>query len=91
MSLRNYIEKQLNRLGIEVKSEILELLCDYIKELVKWGRVHNLSGSDSAEELVDRLVLDSALALFHIEFICKFSGLLRPQSSTLAQATVLLG
>ena len=56
----------------------MEQLCHYIKELVKWGRVHNLSGSDSAEELVDRLVLDSALALFHIEFICKFSRLIAP-------------
>ena len=51
----------------------------YIKELVKWGRVHNLSGSDSTEELVDRLVLDSALVLFHIDFICKISGLMSPQ------------
>ena len=75
MSLRNYIEEQLNTLGIEVKSESLEQLCDYIKELVKWGKVHNLSGSDSPEELVDRLVLDSALVLFHIDFICKFSKL----------------
>ena len=78
MSLRNYIEEQLNRLGIEVNSETLEQLCDYIKELVKWGRVHNLSGSDSPEELVDRLVLDSALVLFHIDFICKFSRLNEP-------------
>ena len=78
MSLRNYIEEQLNKLGIEVNSETLEQLCDYIKELVKWGRVHNLSGSDSTEELVDRLVLDSALVLFHIDFICKFSRLNEP-------------
>ena len=78
MSLRNYIEEQLNRLGIEVNSEAIERLCDYIKELVKWGRVHNLSGSDSPEELVDRLVLDSAMALFHIDFICKFSRLNEP-------------
>ena len=78
MVLRNYIEEQLNRLGIEVNSEAIERLCDYIKELVKWGRVHNLSGSDSPEELVDRLVLDSAMALFHIDFICKFSRLNEP-------------
>ena len=78
MSLRNYIEEQLHKLGIEVNSETLEQLCDYIKELVKWGRVHNLSGSDSAEELVDRLVLDSALVLFHIDFICKLSKLNKP-------------
>ena len=75
MSIRKYIEEQLNRLGIEVNSETLDRLCDYIKELVKWGRVHNLSGSDSPEELVDRLVLDSALVLFHINFICNFSRL----------------
>ena len=75
MSLRNYIDEQLNRLRIEVNAETLEQLCDYIKELVKWGRVHNLSGSDSPEELVDRLLLDSALALFHIDFIGKFSSL----------------
>ena len=78
MSLRNYIEKQINKLGIEVNSETLEQLCDYIKELVKWGRVHNLSGSDLSEELVDRLVIDSALVLFHIDFICKFSRLDEP-------------
>ena len=78
MSLRNYIEDQLNRLGIEVNSEILEKLCDYIKELVKWSRVHNLSGSDSPQELVDRLVLDSALVLFHIDFICMISKLNKP-------------
>lgn len=78
MSLRNYIEKQINKLGIEVNSETLEQLCDYIKELVKWGRVHNLSGSDLSEELVDRLVIDSALVLFHIDFICKFSRLGEP-------------
>ena len=43
------------------------------------GRVHNLSGSDSSEELVDRLVLDSALVLFHIDFICNFPSLMSPQ------------
>ena len=79
MSLRKYIEEQLNRLGIEESSETLEQLCDYINELVKWGRVHNLSGSDSTEELVDRLVLDSALVLFHIDFICKFSRFNEPR------------
>ena len=78
MSLCNYIEEQLHKLGVEVNSEALEQLCDYIKDLVKWGRVHNLSGSDSAEELVDRLVLDSALVLFHIDFICKLSKLDKP-------------
>ena len=78
MSLRNYIEKQINKLGIEVNSETLEQLCDYIKELVKWGRVHNLSGSDLSEELVDRLVIDSALVLFHIDFICNISKLNEP-------------
>ena len=78
MSLGNYIEEKLNRLGIEVNSETLEQLFDYIEELVKWGRVHNLSGSDSPEELVDRLVLDSALVLSHIDFICKFSKLHEP-------------
>ncbi len=79
MSLRKYIDEQLNRLGIEVNSEALGQLCDYIKELVKWGRVHNLSGSDSPEELVNRLVLDSALVLFHIDFICKFSRFNEPR------------
>ena len=74
MSLRNYIEEQVHKLEIEVNSETLEQLCDYIKDVVKWGRVHNLSGSDSAEELVDRLVLDSALVLLHIDFICKLSS-----------------
>ena len=78
MSLRNYIEEQVHKLGIEVNSETLEQLCNYIKDLVKWGTVHNLSGSDSAEELVDRLVLDSALVLFHIDFICKLSKLNKP-------------
>ena len=78
MSLCSYIEEKLNRLGVEVNSETLEQLSDYIKELAKWGRVHNLSGSDSPEELVDRLVLDSALVLFHIDFICKFSRLNKP-------------
>ena len=78
MSLLNYIEEQLNRLEIEVNSEISEQLSDYIRELVKWGRVHNLSGSDSPEELVNRLVLDSALVLFHIDFICEFSKLNEP-------------
>ena len=78
MSLRNYTEEQLNRLGIEVNSETIEQLCDYIKEVVKWGRVHNLSGSDSPRQLVDRLVLDSALVLFHIDFICKFARLDEP-------------
>ena len=78
MSLRNYIEEQINKLGIEVNSETLKQLCDYIKELVKWGRVHNLSGSDSSEELVDRLVIDSALVLFHIDFICNISKLNEP-------------
>ena len=78
MSLGNYIEERLNRLGIELNSETLKQLCDYINELVKWGRVHNLSGSDSPEELVDRLVLDSALVLFHIDFICKFARLDAP-------------
>ena len=75
MSLHYYIEERLNKLEIEVNSETLEQLCDYIKELLKWGRVHNLSGSDSPEELVDRLVLDSALVLFHIDFICEISRL----------------
>ena len=78
MSIRNYIEEQLNRLEIEVNSETLDQLRGYIEELVKWGKVHNLSGSDSPEELVDRLVLDSALVLFHINFICKFSKLNDP-------------
>ena len=78
MSIRNYIEEQLNRLEIEVNSETLDQLRGYIEELVKWGKVHNLSGSDSPEELVDRLVLDSALVLFHIDFICKFSKLNDP-------------
>ena len=78
MSLRNYIKEQLNRLEVDANSETLKQLCDYIKELVKWGRVHNLSGSDSPEELVDRLVLDSALVLFHIDFICKSSNLNEP-------------
>ena len=75
MSIRNYIGEQLSRLGVEVNSQSLEQLGDYIKEVVKWGRVHNLSGSDSPKELVDRLVLDSALVLFHIDFIGKFSRL----------------
>ena len=78
MSLCNYIEEQLHKLGIEVNSETLEQLCDYIKDLVKWGRVHNLSGADSAEELVDRLVLDIASVLFQIDFICKLSRLIAP-------------
>ena len=78
MSIRNYIEEQLNRLEIEVNSDTLDQLRGYIEELVKWGKVHNLSGSDSPEELVDRLVLDSALVLFHIDFICKFSRLNEP-------------
>ena len=78
MSLRNYIEKQVHKLGIEVNSETLEQLCYYIKDLVKWGRIHNLSGSDSTEELVDRLVLDSALVLSHIDFVCKISELNKP-------------
>ena len=78
MSLGKYIEEKLNRLGIEVNSETIEQLCCYINELVKWGRVHNLSGSDSAEELVDCLVLDSALVLFHIAFICKIARLNEP-------------
>ncbi len=78
MSLGNYIDEKLHGLGIEVNSETLEQLCDYINELVKWGRVYNLSGSDSTEKLVDRLVLDSALVLFHIDFICKISRLNEP-------------
>ena len=78
MSLRNYIKEQLNRLEIEFNSETLEQLCDYIKELVKWGRVHNLSGSYSPEELVDRLILDSALVLFHLDVIFKFYRLNEP-------------
>ena len=78
MSLRNYIEEQVHKLGIEVNSETLEQLCDYIKDLVKWGTVHNLSGSDLSEELVDRLGIDSALVLFHIDFICKLSKLNKP-------------
>ena len=78
MSLGNYIEEKLNGLGIEVNSETLEQLSDYINELVKWGKVYNLSGSDSTEELVDCLVLDSALVLFHIDFICKISMLDEP-------------
>ena len=78
MSLRSYISTQINKLGIEINSEKLEQLTHYINELGKWNKVHNLSGSVSFEELVNRLVLDSAMVLFHVNFICKVSKLNNP-------------
>ena len=78
MSRSDYIEEQLDKLGVETNPDRLGQLCFYVDELVKWSKVYNLSGSDSFEKLVDRLVLDSALASFHLDFVCKASSFSKP-------------
>ena len=75
MTLFDYIEKQLEKLHISVDSNQLKLFDNYVSEVAKWNKIHNLTGIKTKERLVDLLVLDSVLVTYHIDFLYKHLNL----------------
>lgn len=60
---RRRLEKGLSEMKIELPAEAVGQLIDFLRMLVKWNRVYNLSAIKEAEQMIDLHLLDSLAIL----------------------------
>ncbi|UCB44532.1 MAG: 16S rRNA (guanine(527)-N(7))-methyltransferase RsmG [Spirochaetota bacterium] len=62
---KNLLQYGLERLGIEYSAKTLELFTMFIKELLLWNRKTNLVGTQDADQIIKRHILDS-VSVYHL-------------------------
>lgn len=66
MSLARELELGIAELGLELNSEVMQKLLDYLALLQKWNKVYNLTAIREAGQMVSHHLLDSLAVLPHL-------------------------
>lgn len=66
MSLARELELGIAELGLELNSEVMQKLLDYLALLQKWNKVYNLTAIRDAGQMVSHHLLDSLAVLPHL-------------------------
>ncbi|MCK4837683.1 MAG: 16S rRNA (guanine(527)-N(7))-methyltransferase RsmG [Desulfobulbaceae bacterium] len=75
MTASEIFHRGLNRLGLDLSGQAIDLLCDYLAELQKWNKRINLVADAPLETLIETHFLDS-LTLLPLVKSCPPPGLM---------------
>ena len=75
MDKSDHLFSRLDKLSLKIDPFDKKLIKNYLLELWKWNKVHNLVGINTANGLVDLLVFDSLLAINHLDLLHRKSRL----------------